>query len=827
MKREAITKLDLNFSNAGGGHTASVSTVVDGKTLDGKDGLGTVLGEVGDPNQFSNTEIASAMGRFICTQVTTSTSPTKKTKTRRYADKTSLMLESTIVLVRGIGCGPEGGEAERNIAYYSEVPNSPLNPFKSMGPKRNGSIIEVGRIYNQEAAAAYSGVKIGLIYNDKTLKKELSLNLDFVSDSYEASPDLSQFELKFGYTLIDFKEMLGMAGIAVKGLPENESVLFETSGTLASVVSSVASYLGFFWYIDPTSGSVQFIDTQTASALTVNDYTDSEDPNITNASFTQSKLTNKIINTYSGTTERKEAQASGAYSATRSRNSFFKNVKVALLPQFKAIIGHNELGTFFELFNQEVSTDIFDKYTYACLLLAFTPPDTDSTTGESFFFKKFGGQESHWKDFSLKGTDEYPLYRDEPRSRDKLSYQGFAKDDANTTYSIFSTVSTVAPKVAKLTKLRLFPNRIDDKFVYHNMNNRSTLQKMPRASSSPLYTLLKAYFSIAGGVFVSNGYSQYKADRMQFTNTNNITICGPFKGDEHIHNLPELAPLDDVFRVIGIKSQTIRTLAEFTSGRAKIVNDYFFVALRTYPKLERPPIERDGPQIKPIDFTVFNDSTEIVEDFPNKPNQLYIGGPNEYWHGYARHVLDMVAQSVMNYRGAVERKNVLSLKYQRSKTKVNKKSDEGEEAEDDAVAESSEGDQQLSDLFDRFDTRYWGIEQPLYNILNKLALSGSSGTTVEMKALREVRGSYRDGSYMPSSSSRTLYGLKIPKLTPIVNSISVSVSSNGITTTVNESTIKIIPPDQSFLQTRGMEALTPKSNLTKGLSAGQRNILGL
>ena len=52
--RESITSLDFNFTNAGGGHTASVTTVLGGKALDGGDGLGTVIGEMGELNNFSN-----------------------------------------------------------------------------------------------------------------------------------------------------------------------------------------------------------------------------------------------------------------------------------------------------------------------------------------------------------------------------------------------------------------------------------------------------------------------------------------------------------------------------------------------------------------------------------------------------------------------------------------------------------------------------------------------------------------------------------------------------------------------------------------------------
>ena len=32
--RESITKLDLNFTNAGGGHSASVTSMVDAKNID-------------------------------------------------------------------------------------------------------------------------------------------------------------------------------------------------------------------------------------------------------------------------------------------------------------------------------------------------------------------------------------------------------------------------------------------------------------------------------------------------------------------------------------------------------------------------------------------------------------------------------------------------------------------------------------------------------------------------------------------------------------------------------------------------------------------------
>ena len=825
--REAITSLDLNFTNAGGGHTASVTTVLGGKALDGGAGLGTVFGGMGEVNDFSNPQIASAMSRFICTQLTTSAGPVKKTQMRRYSDRTSLLLESIIVLVRGEGCAPEGGEGEQNIPYYSEVSNSPLQPFKTMGPRKKGSVIEIGRIYNQEAAAAYNGVKMGLIYQNKELKKDLCLNLDFVSDRYEAAPDLAQYELKFGYTLKDFKTMLGLAGVSVRGLPSRENVLFEASGTLSSVVSTVASYLGYFWFIDPDTGGLIFVDTETASALVVPDYTNTEDPNIVNASFTESMITNKIVNTYSGTTEKKQgAGGSQSRSDLRSRKAFFKNVKLESFESFMKTITKDELAVFFAIFNQDQSTDVFDKFTYIVTMLAkekATAEDRPEDEGESILSDRFGER--------MEGFDIKNLYDYEPHCIEQHSFLG---KNGGGEFSIFSTNKEPTDEIAKKTKLRLFPNRLGvghdgGMFKYYLMNDSKTsgTTKMPKPSGSDLYAFLSAYFQIAGGIFVSNGYGEYKADRMQFTNTNNISISGPYEGKTFIHEIPELSAVSDVFDILKISPTTIKEMAEHTNGKARAKNDFFFVALKTIPKLERPIIDKGGFRAEPVDWFPFIESTEYFEPVLLRPNDLFVGGPEIKWSDNAKMVLDIIAQSIKNYKEAIEWEKQLPLRYTRNKTPVNKKSEEGEEEEDNIIADSSEGDQQESDLFDRFDMRYWGIEQPPWNILNKLSLSGSSGSTVEMTALRAIRGRYRNSSYRPSSSSRTIYGLNIPKFTPTLNSISLNVGSDGITTTVNESTIKLIPPDQSFIKAMGMEALTPKSMMPKGFSAAQRNLFGL
>ena len=365
--REGITKVDLNFTNAGGGHTASVTSLLNPKSVETGEDLGIVVGELGETNNFSNPKITEMLGNFICTQKTTSAGPTKKAITRRYVDRTSLLLESYIVLVRGVNSGPDGGKNfEGPVPYFTEVTNTPLKPFRSQGPRVEGSIIYLGKVYNVESAANFQGVKISLVYHNRQLKENLSLNTEFVNGTYKAAPDLSQYDLKFGYTLSDFRSALNSVGLAVNGLPSDDRILFETSGTLGSVVSSIAGTLGYFWYVDPKSGSINFINSEVASQIPIDNYTDTTNSNIVSASFTESTIFNKIVNVYNGSTEK---DSNNPKDDDRPRPIFFKRCRFETLGIHKKA-SRTVLAAFFSLFDQEESDDVFDKFTYFATAIA-------------------------------------------------------------------------------------------------------------------------------------------------------------------------------------------------------------------------------------------------------------------------------------------------------------------------------------------------------------------------------------------------------------------------------------------------------------------------
>ena len=828
--KESIEQIDLNFTNAGQGHSASVTTVEDAKNLDGSDGLGTVIGEFGEINEFSNEDVNRAMQNFVCINKTVTATPSKTSINRAYIDKTSLTLNSLIVLVRGLNAAPEGDkDFERAVAYYSEVINSPLNSFASRDPVRKEHVIYAGRIYNYETAAQFNGAKISLVYQNKQLKENLSLNAGEVSPNYKGielpqggffgGPDLAQYDLKFGYTLKEFKKIIDLAGLTINGLPTDngDDILFELSGTLSSVLAGIASYLGFFYYINPENGFIEFVNTDSISQTKLTDYTKTEDKDIVQASFTRSALTNKIVNTYVGSAEKPEDKS--PKDDERTRATFFKRIFLNRRMEENLVLTKQEIGLFFTLFNLGLEGDLFDKLMFCVLIM-----------------NKQGN-------FNFP-IDYAPLYDETIKENPPVKYDFVGPIPASRIHGDEEFVSV--KEAAEKTNLKDGAkklNRIEDKFKYFKLSNLEN-KMLERPSGSKLFKVLQAYFRIAGGVFISNAYGRYKAERMEFLNTNSMNVCGPFHRDDKLSEHSELDSISDALSTMSLNPDeiTIRDLANLTGGnvrnsKAVGIGKFHFIGIRTIPSLEKShKLIGENAQQR---FEDLKDFTEFYKPLmvknPNGQQVEYFGGYGlKFMNGFEAQVSGIVRLSLQAYKAIVEGDEFnggqvkIKISYRRGKTRVNPIGDDGEAAEDDEIAESSEGSQQNSDLFDRFDLKFFATDSPQkYDQLTQITHSAASGSTIDMKLLRQIRGSMFSDDVVPESSSRVVYGLKIPQYTPTLNSISISVGSNGIRTTINESTISLIPPDQTLLLDRAHEAILTKDGLRGSLSAKQLNSLGL
>ena len=105
--------------------------------------------------------------------------------------------------------------------------------------------------------------------------------------------------------------------------------------------------------------------------------------------------------------------------------------------------------------------------------------------------------------------------------------------------------------------------------------------------------------------------------------------------------------------------------------------------------------------------------------------------------------------------------------------------------------------EKLQDLLQRYDLKSYVIDAPKTEQYTPLTVQTSNGSTVEMKALRDAALKEYDlmNKKPLKSSSKTVYGLEVPSEFKVTtNSFSIRSGSDGITTTIGESTLKLLPP---------------------------------
>ena len=147
-----------------------------------------------------------------------------------------------------------------------------------------------------------------------------------------------------------------------------------------------------------------------------------------------------------------------------------------------------------------------------------------------------------------------------------------------------------------------------------------------------MYEYLNAYFQVAGGVYITNSYSEYKTDRMTFQNTGNMTVLGPFKGSDKVKDIDDLSSLNDWLQLLtqhfagkdnAETNITIQQLAEATNGEAKITrepeNARYFIGIRNIPALEKKNEGEEGGDDELalqeiIDIMTEIDQEEVLEE---------------------------------------------------------------------------------------------------------------------------------------------------------------------------------------------------------------------
>ena len=762
---EVITNVEINFSSSGGSHSATISTS-NASSACGSASLGSVIGKVGERSSFTKSDIDKLLKDFVLEEMTTTKDSFGIKKSYKYIDSLSKFLDSWVVLCRGT-TAPVGTDDlfyDGAVYAHSEFPGvykiKPKQPAVNVTGVANkvlssDRIIILGKSYSIYSVMEGSK-KIYSAYN----KKSLVSNLSYGNTAVEVSGrvlDANKASLKYGYLVSDFFAALQSAGLSVSGAPSSGSILFDTSGTIRSCLSSIASFFGYYWYVD--GKIIRFISSSEANKIEIkNPITTDRHPKILSASFTQGGRTPRIVASFNGST------SSTPSSSSNSTTTIINNTSGTGVQLIKKQLNRVDFNKLFSGLQSNLSSALIENfYSFFCSPHANSTENFDKLIYcSSCFYGPFDG-----------GT----YYPQKPKNKTSKKISNIVGTDTNA-YKTSKTRSLLGDSASFFLLLDT-----DDKL-------------MAKASETPLYTLLKAYYDTFGTVFISRGYSDNFVKNQTLISSDGVTVDGPYKSNTKISQIGFFADIVTLLQSKGFTIPTVATLADY-AGMAKGAN--YFIAITKKQLMPEDSVDN------------FDDLSQKVDYFTYS-NNPFIGVQDES--------VKTGLTKNLNSSKRLYSKALINLKNHITLAKIDILPPDDEEDDDGGDEEEEEEEIDYQQVYSQ-------IKPQKVNDFNKSELKSYNASYSESKTLAANFKSLNGANPTDiKSSSVTYYDFNIPeKITIEIDSISLSVSSDGVSTTISKSNKAFLPPDQSNFLTNSNISITNTQAVSKIFSAGTKNFL--
>ena len=830
---EVINGLELNFVNNGGGHTATIKSILNSKSTKGGAALGMLNGDLGERYDFTNSKIQKLMTRFIAVEETESEdSNNVRTKSVKFVDKTSLMLDSHVFAVRGVSASPKAElQFEGKIYKHSEHPLSNVDSAPALEPIKYGGLIVIGKTYSVYSGS-FENEPYSMGYHNKVEEEGLVFNKKTANKDSE-SKNLSNYSLLYGYKISEFKEAMELIGLTLNDFPDDSKTIFNISGKVSSVISSIASTLGYFWYINPDDGSINFIDSDEALNMEIqNPLLTGDKESLQNASFTQSKITKSIVNSFIGDFEEVVRDAGDGDQEDRNRLTNFYRI------DFGGFIP-NWYDDFFQSFYALWASQNFDGFSF-----------------DAFFY------------WMLFNDEDFRGYVPDLLQIDKLDLDKRKKVNPNRSDLILwdeiKGAKTAAPNNTDTGFERREAYWYDVKSQFTTTskdeegNDVVAQHSLKRPQELGLMKATESFFeSLHNSVFVSPTYTEQQALRRAFDETN-LQILGPFRKTEKIIDIEDLSFLRPLLNLFGMEDTTIEDVLknnnlqqetpEENDGlldddfRPGFTKDFIFIGLKDNPVVNIKFLKREG-----FDFKSWLNE-ETVEMFfePEKLNDIYIGYKNEVDSDIPKSIerskaLYLKVAPATSSLGEVFDENGRRVEVPDKVIRVGYRTKSKRELDDEAKAfpeedgEDDGGGQQNTETGEDISADF---EYMYFNIINNGAdgdvlrpadLNSKKGMIGEIKSFEEnVKQSDATKRKPLKSSSQTIYGLEIPEFDVTISSLSISLAGGGgVTTTISRSTRDLMPIDDQVIVSDFYNKATNMKSTSPRTTAGQRNLFGV
>ena len=623
----------------------------------------------------------------------------------------------------------------------------------------------------------------------------LELNRDLTDDKVVLNNEsrllfrypLNSGQLSFGYTLSNLIELIKSKGISLEGLGNlNENnVLFSDSGTIRSVLTSVLSKIGRSFYVDPLTQKIKIITNSDIS--TINQNLNKLYSNFDNTEGAeQLTLTKSIKNVESiatvvkGTADIFKAEQRGEEEQdppTLFKQRLYKlrteRITGTLLnPQDIFLI--ERVAPFLQLTKDEALTDT---YIFA---LAGVSNGTDRW-GDLYGEKQYDYQEKFRKSRLNNNKKDRRWFKDMTAENDAFNFKNFIPEDS--------------PEAVRL--------------VEGKIKGEKGRKNAISASEDGYLQIVQDFITLWGGVYFSNPASDHRMDKRLYTNrvysgdTTQPYTFAQYDAEELIANVDELSFLVNL----------IRRYAQKTGKRAKNLKVKDVAALTGAPQGGN-----DGRYLIAVrNMNFFSDGVIQDVDFREQIENNY------YYFSAEEGSKDFLALSPQGFRPAKFVADACNRAFdkQRELTKdfvVTKyqliQEDDDEEAEETSFP--------TLNFLDHISSKVKNFSKKSLNVFNS--------DYTETKAFIENINSFNPEFEGPFITTDITY-YRPPKKADFdiqngISAVSVSVGEDGITTSINYSSIKFAQIDTSLAKEYLNEsAITPfKNNSPNAFAKNQDGI---
>jgi hypothetical protein len=801
MSQEILTSLDITFGTSGGSHVASTNSVLGENRIGGD--IGSLIGDIGERINFSEDAVNEVMKYFILDAKSKTNNDKTTTVKRDYIHELSLKLESSLILMRGEQVSPienklpkykgpiyKFGEMKK-ITQSGVIVISPTLelPVSGTTPEKLGNgIYVIGRTYNTISTQIDQETRGFVVYHKGKIVEELSENYEktlLANPQVGEGEDPEKASLKYGYTLQDLRDVFSLMGIFIEGLPSQDNIIFDSSGTAKDVLSDIAGKLGYYWYADPNSNNkILFISSAAAVQIEIEDVTQSGE-NLLNATYSEKIWPSQTVAACITSTLPSDQSTTFSGIQPQARKMGFYRVDMAKVKGLDQVYSLEEATSMFYTFlATNDNGENFDKLVYT-LLIGGESEESDPVY-ESFLYTAIQPDDL-WKQDRLTTKDIFP----------------------NETARISHDSSPV------------FGDR--ENAVFHDIRYKADyagVEKapLPKPSSTLLYQACKVLLKFGVDFFVSPPMSARRASKTQVVSDSH-NISGPWSLDKKLSEIPDLSEFGTVLDRMG------EGFEEFTV--ADLINQF-----SCYLKGDQAPV-----QASPRKYAFFAIRNEIFT-----PEQVEKEGSLDYkfletdvelpWS------IGLVGQFI-GYSSEDIRQKIFDHLKASKVTFTNFAYDKNHDEEAGELEKKCKryfvlqrvesggggGDEEDNLEYELFEYDLFNYNAPKNT---KLKLQTFNGTITEVEAMRSAfSSSAASAPELAKSNSVTYLGLNIPTNFGLeVGGISVSIGSDGVQTTINKSNYSFIPPSQDIITSRGgkVSAIT---NVASMLTPRRRAILGL